>query len=71
MDHAIQALKPFYEVMLDWFVDEHKSGNYAKFSDNPYWNELKALNAAMNKLRRYLDLEPLRLSEEIRNLLAE
>lgn len=65
MDHAINSLQPFYEVTLDWFIKEHKSGKYKNLSDNPYYEEVKALIDAMNILRKYMGWETIKLKDEV------
>lgn len=65
MDHAINSLRPFYEVTLDWFIEEHRSGKYKKLSDNPYYEEIKALIDAMNILRKYMGWETIKLKDEV------
>lgn len=71
MDHAINSLKPFYEVTRDWFIEEHRSGKYKKFSENPYYEELKALVDAMNILRKYLGWETIRIKDEVEFYIQE
>lgn len=66
MDHVIEAMRPHYEVLLDWFIEEHKKGNYKKLSDNPYYEEIKALIDAMNILRKYLGWDSIKLSDEVK-----
>ncbi len=66
MDHAISAMLPHYEVLLDWYIDEQKTGDYKRYNDNPHQRELKALNNAMNILSLYLGWEPNKLVREIR-----
>jgi hypothetical protein len=66
MDHVIEAMRPHYEVLLDWFIEEHKKGQYKKLSDNPYYDEIKALIDAMNILRKYLGWDSIKLSEEVK-----
>ena len=65
MDHAINSLRPYYEVTLDWFIEEHRSGEYKKLSDNPYYEEVKALIDAMNTLRKYMGWETIKLKDEV------
>jgi len=65
MDHVLDAMHPHYDVLLDWFVEEHKKGKYKKLSDNPYYDELKSLIDAMNILRKYLGWNSIKLSEEL------
>ncbi|EOR25316.1 hypothetical protein A500_10580 [Clostridium sartagoforme AAU1] len=65
MDHAINSLQPFYEVTLDQFIEEHRSDKYKKFSENPYYTEVKALIDAMNILRKYLGWETIKLKDEV------
>ncbi|WFD09961.1 hypothetical protein [Tepidibacter hydrothermalis] len=66
MDHVINGMKSHYEVLLDWFVEEHKSGKYKKLSDNPYYDEIKALIDSMNILRKYLGWETIKLKDEVK-----
>lgn len=66
MDHAINSLEPFYEVTLDQFVEEHRSGKYKKLSENPFYEELKALIDALNILRKYLGWETIKLKDELK-----
>lgn len=65
MDHAINSLEPFYEVTRDQFIEEHRSGEYKKLSENPYYEELKALVDAINILRKYLGWENIKIKDEV------
>lgn len=65
MDHVLEAMQPHYDVLLEWFIEEHKKGQYKKLSDNPYYEEIKALIDAMNILRKYLGWGSIKLSEEV------
>lgn len=65
MDHVLEAMQPHYDVLLEWFIEEHKKGQYKKLSDNPYYEEIKALIDAMNILRKYLGWDSIKLSEEV------
>ena len=65
MDHAINSLQPFYEVTRDCFIEEHRTGKYKKYSDNPYYEEIKALLDAMNTLRKYIGWGTIRLKDEV------
>lgn len=71
MDHAIEALEVFYEVTLDWFVEEQKRGKYKAFFLNPYYKEIRALMDAMNILRQYMGWETLKLLDEVKRLEEE
>jgi len=71
VDHVIEAMRPHYEVLLDWFIEEHKKGQYKKLSDNPYYEEIKALIDAMNILRKYLGWDSIKLSDEVKWRLEE
>lgn len=71
MDHVLDAMQPHYEVTLDWFIEEQRKGKYKKLSDNPYYEEVKALIASMNILRKYLGWEKIRLKDEIEMYLWE
>ena len=65
IDHVLDAMKPHYEVTLDWFIEEQRTSKYKKFSDNPYYEEVKALIDSMNILRKYLGWETIRLKDEV------
>ena len=65
MDHVLDGMYPHYEVTLDWFMEEHRTGKFKKLSDNPWYGELKALIEAMNILRKYMGSETIKLSEEV------
>lgn len=65
MDHVLNAMQPHYEVTRDWFIEEHRSGKYKKLSENPYYEEVKALIYAMNILRKYLGWETIKLKNEV------
>jgi len=65
MDHVLNAMRPHYEALLDCFLEEHRTGKYKKFSDNPYYEEVKALIDAMNVLRKYLGWETIKLKDEV------
>jgi len=66
MDHVLDAMQPHYEVLLDWFVKEQRKGQYKKLTDNPYYEEIKALIDAMNILRKYLGWDSIKLSDEVK-----
>jgi len=65
MDHVIEAMQPHYDVLLDWYIEEHKKEKHKKLSDNVYYEEIKALIDAMNVLRKYLGWDTIKLSEEV------
>lgn len=65
IDHVLDAVRPHYEALLDCFLEEHRTGNYKKLSDNPYYDEVKALIDAMNVLRKYLGWETIKLKDEV------
>ena len=65
IDHVLDAMKPYYEVTLDWFIEEQRTGKYKKFLGNPYYEEVKALIDSMNILRKYLGWDTIRLKDEI------
>lgn len=65
MDHVLNGMQPYYEVTLDQFMEEHRSGKYKKFSDNPYYDEIKALIDSMNVLRKYMGWDSIRLKDEV------
>ena len=65
MDHVLDAMEPYYEVTLDYFMDEQRTGKYKTLSENPHYREIKALIEAINILRKYMGWETLKLSEEV------
>lgn len=65
IDHVLNAMQPHYEVTRDWFMEEQRTGKYKKLSDNPYYEEVKALIDAMNVLRKYLGWETIKLKDEV------
>ena len=65
IDHVLDAMKPHYEVTLDWFIEEQRTGKYKKFLDNPYDEEVKALIDSMNILRKYRGWDTIRLKDEV------
>ena len=64
MDHVL-SYPGTLRSLLDWYIKEHRKGQYKKLSDNPYYEEIKALIDAMNILRKYLGWETIKLSEEV------
>lgn len=66
MDHVLNAIRQYYDVYLDNFMDYQKEGKYKKLSDNPMYEELKAIIDAMNCIRKYFDYENIKLSEEVK-----
>lgn len=65
MDHVLDGMKQHYEVSLDWFMEEYRTGKYKKFSDNPCYGEVKALIDSMNILRKYLGWKLITLKSEV------
>ena len=65
MDHVLNAMQPHYEAVLNCFIEEQRIGKYKKFSENPYYEEIKALIDSMNILRKYLGWEVITLKREI------
>ena len=65
MDHVLNAMQPHYEAILNCFIEEQRIGKYKKFSENPYYEEIKALIDSMNILRKYLGWEVITLKKEI------
>ena len=37
MDHVLEGMQPHYEVLLDWFIEEHRKGQYKKLSEEVSW----------------------------------
>jgi hypothetical protein len=65
MDHAVDALQPFYEVNLRLVAEEYESKKYKSIEDCPTFKELKAITEAMNSLHRYLGWEEINIYEEL------
>ncbi|MCT4686609.1 hypothetical protein [Vallitalea sp.] len=65
MDHVLNGMRSYYEVYRDLFIEEHRNNNYKKFSDNPYYDEVKALIDSMNILRKYLGWDNITLKQEL------
>lgn len=65
MDHVINGMMAHFEPMMDWFMKEHRKHQYKKLSDNPMYEEVKAMVDAMNILRKYLGWDTMKLSEEV------
>ena len=65
IDHVLNSIASHYEVYRDLFMEEHRTGKYKRFSDNPYYEEVKAIIASMNVLRKYLGWETITLKQEV------
>lgn len=65
IDHVLESINSHYEVYRDLFMEEHRAGKYKRFSDNPYYEEVKAIIDAMNVLRKYLGWETISLKKEV------
>lgn len=65
MDHVINAMQPYYDVTLEWFLSEQRSREYKNISDNPYYEELMALINSMNIIREYLGWGSIILEDEL------
>jgi len=65
MDHVIDGMMAHFEPMMDWFMEEHRTGKHKKLSDNPMYGEVKTMIDAMNILRKYLGWDTMKLSEEV------
>ncbi len=66
MDHVLDRMEIDYNITLEWFLEEHKTGKYKKLSENPFYEEVKAYIDSMNILRKCLGWETIKLSEEVR-----
>ncbi len=55
MDHAINSIRPYYDVIKSIFVEAWNTGDYKKISDCPHYQELKALSQAINVMSQYYD----------------
>ena len=65
MDYVLNAMLLHYESVLGNFVEAQRTGEYKRFSDNPFYSEMKALIDSMNILREYLGWEVLTLKQEV------
>lgn len=70
MDHAIDALRVFYDIALDELKEDWNSGQYKKLSDCPSYSETKAYREAMNVLIKAYYL-PEYVNDYLRPPLAE
>ncbi len=46
-------------------MEEQRTGQYKKYSENPYFEEIKALIDSMNILRQYMGWDKIRLKDEV------
>lgn len=53
MDHAIDALMPYYEVELETLAEEIESGRYRTMSACPSYPSARALLNAIHVLERH------------------
>ncbi len=65
MDHVLDRMEIDYNITLEWFLEEHKTGKYKKLSENPFYEEVKAYIDSMNILRKCLGWVTIKLSEEV------
>ncbi len=63
---ALEGLEVFYEIALDEFIEEQMKHDYKKYSENPYYEQLKAFVDSMNPLIKYFGLATIRLSDEVK-----
>ncbi len=66
MDHVYNAIASYYDVYFNHFMEYQREGKYKKLSDNPMYEEVKAIIDAMNILRKYLGWETIKLSGEVK-----
>lgn len=71
MDHVLNSLESHYENYFGQFLEYHLTGDYKKLSENPMYDEFKAIIKAMNCLRGYLELEKISLKEEVECYIRE
>lgn len=65
MDHVLNGIREHYQVSLEWFIEEHTKHNYRKYSDNPFYEEVKTLIDAMNVIHVYMGMDKITLKSEI------
>jgi hypothetical protein len=53
MDHVINSIKSYYEIEIDFLVEEWTSKKYKKLSDCPSYASCKAMNDAIVRLEKY------------------
>lgn len=53
MDHAINALKPYYEAEMDCLRDEWRTGEYKRIHACPSYKAAKAIHDAIVVMERY------------------
>lgn len=65
MDHVLDGMQAHYDVYLELFCEDWRSGKYQTFNQVPYYEQLQILIKAMNVIRKYLDYPLLRLKNEV------
>lgn len=63
---ALEGLEIFYEIALSEFVSEQRKHKYKKYTENPYYDQLKAFVDSINPLRRYFGFKALNLSQVVK-----
>ena len=70
MNHVYNSIQAFWSPYLDDFMAAQRTGNYKKFTNNPCYSDLKAINDAMNIIRRQMGRDTVKLSNEIKSQLS-
>ena len=65
IDHVLNAMQSHYDAILDNFIEAQRTSEYKKLTDNPFYEEVKALLDAMNILRKYLGWKTTTLKQEV------
>ena len=66
MDHVYNSIQAFWSPYLDDFMAAQRTGKYKKFTNNPCYSDLKAINDAMNIIRRQMGRDTVKLSDQIK-----
>jgi hypothetical protein len=53
MDHVIDKIRTYYEIEIDYLVEEWISDKYTKLSDCPSYAACKAMRDSMVVLEKY------------------
>ncbi len=57
MDHVLNSMQPFADVYRCSFLEELQSDKNTKYQDCPSYADAKAINDAMNVLRKHIGVD--------------
>jgi uncharacterized protein YgiB involved in biofilm formation len=66
MERVYNSIQAFWSPYLDDFMAAQRTGKYKKFTNNPCYSELKAINDAMNVIRKEMGKDAVKLSNAIK-----